>query len=201
MTTSATRRPESREALLVAARAMFAEHGYDRTTMRAVAARASVDPALIYHYFPGGKRALLAETLTLPAPMAEMMTGLDIETDRLGCELLRRALQVWDGNQLVREQGVALIRIAVASRTAGQMLRPALLAFVEGMIGKALRDDNRELRAALVLAHVQGILLHRYVLVLPPLATASPDELVGTVGPVLQHYISGDLGRMDDPAG
>lgn len=195
------RRPESREALLVAARQLFAEHGYDRTTMRAVAARASVDPALIYHYFPGGKQALLAETLTLPAPIAEMMTGLSIKSDEVGYELLIRALQIWDGNQQVREQGVALIRIAVASETAGQMLRPALLAFVEGMIGNALRDDHRDLRAALVLAQVQGILLHRYVLLLPPLATASPEEIVGTVGPVLQHYITGDLDARDAPAG
>jgi hypothetical protein len=33
------------------------------------------------------------------------------------------------------------------------------------------------------------------VLRLPPLAGARPDEIAGIVGPVLDHYLSGDLGR------
>ena len=42
-----------------AARELFAELGFERTTMRAVATRAGVDPALIYHYF-GDKDGLLS---------------------------------------------------------------------------------------------------------------------------------------------
>ena len=50
--------PNARRAVLDAARELFAELGFERTTMRAVAARAAVDPALIYHYF-GDKDGLL----------------------------------------------------------------------------------------------------------------------------------------------
>lgn len=193
------RRADSREALLVAARQLFAEHGYDRTTMRAVAARASVDPALIYHYFPGGKRALLAETLTLPTSLVDLVSGVRAPADHMGFALIRRALEVWDGHQEVREQGVALIRIAVASHTAGNLLRPALQGFVQATLGDALREDDRELRSALVLTQIQGVLLHRYVLRIAPMAGLAPETIVATVGPVLQHYITGDLGAFDPP--
>ena len=192
---------DSREALLTAARQLFAEHGYERTTMRAIAARAAVDPALIYHYFPGGKRALLAATLTLPPQVTEMLAGIGSPPERIGEEVVRRALWVWDEHADVREQGVALIRIAVAHEAAGDLLRTTLRGFVLGMVGDLMRDDDRELRAGLVLAQIQGMLLHRYVLHIPPLSTARPEELVETMGPVIQHYVTGELRRSATPAG
>ena len=57
--------PDARRAVLDAARELFAELGFERTTMRAVAARAGVDPALIYHYF-GDKDGLLFAALQPP---------------------------------------------------------------------------------------------------------------------------------------
>ena len=56
--------PDARRAVLDAARELFAELGFERTTMRAVAARAGVDPALIYHYF-ADKDGLLFAALTI----------------------------------------------------------------------------------------------------------------------------------------
>ena len=62
------RRPgtsNSREAIAGAARALFGELGYDRTTIRGVAAAASVDPALVMHFF-GSKQKLFVETMAVP---------------------------------------------------------------------------------------------------------------------------------------
>ena len=61
--------PDARRAVLDAARELFAELGYERTTMRAVGARAGVDPALIYHYF-GDKDGLLSAAIEIPADLA-----------------------------------------------------------------------------------------------------------------------------------
>ncbi len=80
-------------------------------------------------------------------------------------------------------------------------MRPTLQAFVLGLVGSALRPDHRELRAGLVLAQMHGLLMHRYLLGLPPLATASPADITAVLGPVLQHYITGDLGDLPDSAG
>ena len=53
---------DNRANILAAARALFAEHGYDRATIRAIAEQAGVDPALVYHYF-ADKHALLVAAL------------------------------------------------------------------------------------------------------------------------------------------
>src|SRR5262249_43712964 len=41
----------TRAAILDAAQKLFAEHGHERTTVREIAAKASVDPALVIRYF------------------------------------------------------------------------------------------------------------------------------------------------------
>ena len=63
----------AREHILSAARATFAERGFEGATIRTIAARARVDPALVLHYFRS-KRALFVEAAdsfeetSLPAP-------------------------------------------------------------------------------------------------------------------------------------
>jgi AcrR family transcriptional regulator len=54
------------ERILAAARQIFAELGYDRTTIRAVAAAAGVDVGLVMHYF-GSKGLLFAQAAEVPA--------------------------------------------------------------------------------------------------------------------------------------
>jgi len=51
---------DTRAAILESARALFADLGFERTTMRAVAARADVDVALIYHHFDSKESILEA---------------------------------------------------------------------------------------------------------------------------------------------
>jgi AcrR family transcriptional regulator len=53
-------RADTRERILNAAREMFVEHGYEDTTMRAIADRIEYTPTAIYHHFQS-KEALLTE--------------------------------------------------------------------------------------------------------------------------------------------
>ena len=53
-------RTDTRQRILDAAREMFVRHGYDATTMRAIAERIEYTPTAIYHHFKN-KEALLAE--------------------------------------------------------------------------------------------------------------------------------------------
>jgi AcrR family transcriptional regulator len=53
-------RAETRERILEAAREMFVQHGYEPTTMRAIADKIEYTPTAIYHHFRN-KEALLAE--------------------------------------------------------------------------------------------------------------------------------------------
>jgi AcrR family transcriptional regulator len=182
---------DSKEALVVAARQLFAEVGFERTTMRAVAARAGVDPALIYHYFDS-KEGLLGAVLTLPAGAAPLLAGFTGNPEHAGVELVRRALRVW-ADEGLRQQAVAMLRIATSQEAAAGRFRDAHRAFVLRVVGDVVAEDQRELRAALIGSHLSGLMLHRYVLKSPDLAAATEAELIATVGPVIQHYLTGRI--------
>lgn len=188
--------PDARRAVLDAARELFAELGFERTTMRAVAARAGVDPALIYHYF-GDKDGLLFAALQPPADVATVLAGVADAAGRAGEELVRRLVGLQEDRPEVREQMLAILRTGLSHDRAGRLLRDILSSFILAALGDVLAEDRRELRAALIGSHIGGLMLARYILKVPGAAAASPEDLVQAVGPTVQRYLTGDLG----PAG
>jgi AcrR family transcriptional regulator len=190
--------PDARQAVLDAARELFAELGFERTTMRAVATRAGVDPALIYHYF-GDKDGLLFATLQPPADAATVFAGLAATTadrtgaDQTGEELVRRLIGLWEERPEVREQMAAILRTGLSHDRAAGLLRDILSSFILAALGDVLADDRRELRTALIGSHIGGLMLARYILKVPGAAAASPEDLVQAVGPVVQHYLTGTI--------
>ncbi|MFC7639949.1 helix-turn-helix domain-containing protein [Streptosporangium lutulentum] len=64
----AERRRHSEQRILEAARALFAERGFERTTIRAVAASAGVDPALVMQYFESKQELFSRAVQALPYP-------------------------------------------------------------------------------------------------------------------------------------
>jgi AcrR family transcriptional regulator len=185
--------PDTRRSILTAARELFAAAGYERTTMREVAARAGVDPALIHHYFTN-KDGLLSAAPPPPLDPAELLAGVADVPDRAGTELVRRLVGVWEGHPVVRKQMVAMVRTALSNDHATALLRAALTRTVVAAVQEAAAPDQRELRAALIVSHMGGLLLARYVLQVPGVADAAPNQLVDAVGPVVQHYLTGPLG-------
>jgi len=188
--------PDARRAVLDAARELFAELGFERTTMRAVAARAGVDPALIYHYF-GDKDGLLFAALQPPVDAATAFAGLADAADRTGEELVRRLVSLWEERPEIREQMAAILRTGLSHDHAGRLLRDILSSFILAALGDVLARDRRELRVALIGSHIGGLMLARYILKVPGAAAASPEDLVQAVGPTVQRYLTGDIG----PAG
>ena len=185
--------PDARQAVLDAARELFAERGFERTTMRAVAARAGVDPALIYHYF-GDKDGLLFAALQPPEDAATVFAGLAAAAaGRTGEELVRRLIGLWEERPEIREQMAAILRTGLSHDHAGRLLRDILSSFILAALGDVLADDRRELRAALIGSHIGGLMLARYILKVPGAAAASPEDLVQAVGPVVQHYLTGTI--------
>src|SRR2546430_17080254 len=72
------RRPgnqDTREAIVEAARKAFAERGYDRASIRAIATSAGVDPALVHHYF-GTKDELFLATVNAPIDPATILPAV-----------------------------------------------------------------------------------------------------------------------------
>jgi len=184
--------PDTRSAILDAARELFADLGFERTTMRAVGVRAGVDPALIYHYF-GDKDGLLSAALEMPAELLAAFAGLAGDADRAGEDLVRRLISLWEDRPEVRERMLAALRTALSHHHAAELFRDMQRSLALAALGDALPEDQRELRAALIGSHLAGLMLARYILKVPGVAAASPEDLVQAVGPVVQHYLTGTI--------
>jgi len=95
---------DTRERILVNARELFAHNGIDRTSIRAIAAAAGVDSALVHHYF-GTKQQLVAAAIDLPLdPMTVLGPLREIPVEELGLALPSLLLPLWDS-----ELGAALV--------------------------------------------------------------------------------------------
>lgn len=194
------RRPgesSTRDDILAAAAAAFAEHGYDRATIRGIAAVAGVDPALVIHYF-GSKDALFEEVLRLPVRPSDVFArGVAAGADKLGSTIVRTFLETWSPPEQ-RVRLTAMLRSAMTNERAMHLLRDLLVREVFAPMTATLGVPDAELRATLVGSQLVGLALMRYVGRIEPLASASIDELVAAVGPTVQSYLTGDLER---PAG
>lgn len=175
----------AREQILAAARRQFSRHGYDGATMRAIAADAEVDVALVSYYF-GSKGDLFVATLQLPVNPADVIEGLLTgPRDDLGARILRRLLTVWDDPAT----GAPLVSILRSAPSQGEMLRDFIERQILVQLASAIDAEDAELRAAAATTQILGLVFERYVLGVEPIASAGHDELVALVGPTLQRYL------------
>ncbi len=183
--------PDTRTAILAAARELFASSGYGGTSIRAVGAAAGVDASLVHHYF-GSKDDLFLAALQLPIdPRAALAPVLEGGTDGAGDRLLRVFLGVWDDEQN-QQSLLALVR-GLAEPSGQRLLRDGVLQMVLGPVGRGLGIDDPERRMGLVASQMVGIVILRYLLRVEPLASMGHDELVAAYAPTLQRYLDGPV--------
>jgi AcrR family transcriptional regulator len=198
MTTGRTSRgrrpgsPATRGAILEAARESFAAKGFRGTTIRAVAADAGVDPALVHHYF-GSKDDLFLAALEVPVDPRQVLPavladGLDGAAERL----LATVLALWDDPSTSRPL-VAVIRSSLAPDTETNLLQDGLLRLILGPLREAIGTEDAGLRTELFGTQMIGLILGRYVLQLEPLASLPRETVVAWVAPNLQRYLTGPL--------
>jgi AcrR family transcriptional regulator len=188
------RRPsgaDTRAQLLDAARVEFAERGYEGATVRVIADRAGVDPAMVNHWF-GGKEALFTASLNLPVdPAALLAHVVPGPAEQLGERVVRGFLTVWDA-----EGGAplaSLIQSVASHEAAATLLRQFVTQVLVGRVVRTVTADQPDLRAALCGSQLFGLGMARYVLKLEPLASADHDTVAGAVAPTLQRYLTGPL--------
>ena len=190
------RRPgdsRTRGDILTAARDEFAERGFDRATIRGIAAAAGVDPALVLHYF-GSKEQLFGDALQIPVEPGQVLRRvMDQRIDDMGPTMVRTFLEAWEPEES-RSPLEAMVRSAMTNETAMTLVREYLGRRVFGPITQALGTPDAELRATLMGSQFIGLAMMRYIARIEPLASASVDELVAAVGPTMQRYLTGDLG-------
>jgi AcrR family transcriptional regulator len=187
--------PDTREAILTAAREVFADRGFDQASIRAIAAGAGVDPALVHHYF-GTKDQLFLASINSPIDPRELLPqALAGGRDEIGERLVGLFLSVWDSP--FGTAGVALLRSAVGNEWGARLLREFLTTQVLRRVLASLDLDPREgpLRASLIASQLMGMAMIRYVVRLEPIASAPAEAVVAAVAPTVQRYVTGDLSR------
>jgi AcrR family transcriptional regulator len=183
----------TRDAILRAARSQFGELGYDRTTIRSIAAEAGVDPALVLHFFDS-KQRLFLEVVELPFDPAAVLPAL-LAGDRrkVGERLARLFLAALD-DQDARNRWTSMIRAAASEPAAAEVLREILTRRVFAPLAETLGVEDAHLRATLVGSQLVGVVMARHIVRVEPIASLPTDELVQAIAPTLQRYLTGPLG-------
>ncbi len=184
----------TRDCILAAARFEFADGGYDGATIRGIAARACVDPALVHHYF-GAKEQLFERALELPISPGTLLPALLADDrERLGEHVVMGFLTVWE-DPANRPIFMAMLRSIVSNEQAAELVRRLLVKEVFGPLATALGVPDAELRATLAGSQFIGLALMRYVGRVEPLASADLDTVAAAVGPTIQRYLTGAIGH------
>lgn len=182
--------PDTRAAILAAARELFAAQGYAGTSVRSIAAAAGVDASLVHHYF-GAKDDLFLAALELRVdPRVVVPPVFEGGLDGAGERLMRLFVSVWDDEEK-RLPLLGLVRGALDSG-GQQLVRDGFLRMVLEPLAAGLGVDD-ERRMLLVASQLMGVVLLRYLLAVEPLASLPADELVALYAPTLQRYLSGPL--------
>lgn len=183
--------PDTRAEILAAARELFADRGVTGTSVRAVAAKAGVDPALVHHYF-GTKDALFMAALEVPFDPKTLMAPVIAAGPEGAAErVLRVFVATWDDPQ--NQPALLALFRSMTEPSGERLLGEGFLPVVLLPLARALGLDQPEVRVPLLASQVLGLILCRYVLRVEPLASMSADQLVAAYAPGLQRFMTGDV--------
>jgi AcrR family transcriptional regulator len=176
----------TRAAILDAAQRLFALHGYERTTIRDVAAEAAIDPSMVMRYF-GSKDELFVASAVMDLTLPDL--GAVAAAD-VGATLTRHFLGMWEG-QDGKSASAILLRSAASNEYAARRVREVFAAQIVPMVARVGGRNDVEVRAGLVMTQLLGLALCRYILQIPPVAGLSVEEVVKSIAPTIQRYATG----------
>jgi AcrR family transcriptional regulator len=184
MTTSAgeggSRSDRTKAAILTAARARFAAHGYERTTIRGVAADARIDPSMVMRYY-GSKAQLFDAALAIDLRVPDLS---NVSADDLPRTLVRHFLMRWEGDP-ADDALLVLMRSAVTNEHAAARMHDVFATQVAPALAAAIGPEVAARSAGLVSAQLLGLALTRYLLRLPAVTALTPDQIETTLAPAI----------------
>jgi len=180
---------KTREAIETAARELFTINGFDRTTVRDIAARARIDASMIIRYF-GSKDALFAR---VAMPDLELPDLAAVDPQTIGETLVRHFLEQWEGEPAGGGLPI-LLRSAASNPEAAERLAEMFRAQVFPAVARVGSPETAPMRAGLVASQLLGLAMTRYVLRLPPVVALPRDVIIREVGETVQRYATGGAG-------
>jgi AcrR family transcriptional regulator len=189
---------DTRDRILDNARVLFARNGIASTSIRAVAAAAGVDSALVHHYF-GTKEKLFAAAVRVPIDPMDIIGPLrETPVEELGHKIPSMLLPLWDSE--VGAGFIATLRSILAGSEVN-LFRSFISDVIAVEVGA--RVDNPPgtgiIRIQFVASQLVGVLMARYILDLEPFKSLPAEQIVETIAPNLQRYLTGDLPALPAP--
>jgi AcrR family transcriptional regulator len=178
---------ETKAAILVAARERFGTAGFQAATIRAIAADAGVDPAMVMRYY-GSKDKLFAAAAEFDLRFPDFAAN---DRAQVGRSVVRHFLERWEGDEAL----VILLRSSATNGEAAQRMQEIFGTQLQPLVATLVPAEEAGVRAGLIATQILGMALCRFVLRLAPVVEMSRDEVVEWLGPTIQRY----LGLPDDP--
>ena len=170
----------TKAVILAAARDRFARSGFERTTIRAIAADAGIDPSMVMRYF-GNKNQLFAAAADFDLQLPDLS---DFAPGEVGARLVSHFVNRWERDEAL----VVLLRSSATNDEAARRMREIFAGQLLPVIAK-INPVTPERRAGLIATQVLGLALCRYVLALPPVVAMSHAETIAWLGPTVQRYL------------
>jgi len=180
-------RPDTREQILSSARQLFADLGYDRTTIRGVAESAGVDSRLVTHYF-GSKQRLFVAAAEPPIDPETVLPPLLQDADDPAAAFAGFIAALLDDPDYQR-LSTGLIRAAASEPEAADMARDFLKERILVPAARLLGADAPELRASLLAAQIVGLVFARNIIRFEALLTLDRPSLAAALTPVMRRYL------------
>jgi AcrR family transcriptional regulator len=171
---------ETKAVILAAARERFGASGFQAATIRAIAADAKVDPAMVMRYY-GNKDKLFAAAAEFDLAFPNF-AGTD--PTQVGSSLVRHFLERWEDEALV-----ILLRSSATNAEAAQRMQEIFGTQLRPLVASFVPASEAGVRAGLIATQILGMALCRFVLRLPPVASMTRDEVVEWLGPTIQRYL------------
>ncbi|MER5435184.1 TetR family transcriptional regulator [Streptomyces sp. NPDC002588] len=181
----------TRQALLEAARGRFTRLGYDRTTLRDVAADAGVNLALIKRYF-GSKEGLFKAALATAPRFLGGEGGFPGDPAALA-EALSRQLAAGAWAEFGEHPVLMLLRDS-GDEQVDELRRHALEDFSRQVLAasgaRSAPEAENLLRAQLLVALGVGVAVLRSTVGLQPLGEATSEDLLGPLGDIVAGLLT-----------
>lgn len=191
----------SRDAVLAAAKQRFAAEGYEKTTLRAIAKDAHVDPSMVLYLF-GSKEELFRQSLRLiidPDVLVAALTGGPDDDLDIGTRMVRTYLRIWESPETADSMR-AMLQSATSNTDAHDAFRGFMQNYVLTAVSEVLGGgEQARLRAMLAASQLVGTALLRYVMEVPPLATLPADDVVVLIAPTVTRYLTADPAELRLP--
>jgi AcrR family transcriptional regulator len=178
-TTRAARRAATARRIVEAAQIEFGDHGFEATTVRAIARRAGVDPSLVMQHY-GTKNDLFA----VAAHLDSDSTGDDVAGHLADVLRIRLTALPPETRTVMRSMLTTPEAATVVTTFLDERVRD---------LATTIDDPDAELRAALVVSSILGLTVARHFLELDALSDLAPERVETTLASWLGAAFTADL--------